>query len=444
MPNHALSHEECRARICACCGVKTPNKKMSSRQEELVKKHAHTEYDSSIISYPTGLCSACRANLYHCEKPGGLEGRSDPREKWKTFQLGNIPTSRNHDPQTCSLCKVVKQNPVGMKGDQSISPKVLLRGENKTLPPKKVSPKKICMKCKQTIGRGIPHPCTPSSVQKNIVDMISGQPSKGQEQIISESLKNIVPEKGSEPGGKMRLKGLRGGNSLTVTVGKPSEKPVSHILTREFIQKLQKKLNCSERKLLIMCKEFRNKGVKFEPNIREDIERLSHCLDDFYTLEKLDFKLKSNKAAETKVKLDLVYVKDPVKFIDYVIEERGLDKSKVLVRLGLDGGQGSFKVIASIFETDYDPEIMFSNEEPGNRFTGSKRMLVMAMSEGMEEIYSNLRIVVEKLQLNLLECVYACDLKLINTILGISSHSGKHACCYCEGEMNLKSGKLRT
>ena len=116
----------------------------------------------------------------------------------------------------------------------------------------------------------------------------------------------------------MRLKGLRGGNSLTVTVGKPSEKPVSHILTREFIQKLQKKLNCSERKLLIMCREFRIKGVKFEPNIREDIERLSHCLDEFCTLDNLDFKLKSNKAAETKVQLDLFYVKDLVKFIDYV------------------------------------------------------------------------------------------------------------------------------
>ena len=36
-------------------------------------------------------------------------------------------------------------------------------------------------------------------------------------------------------------------------------------------------------------------------------------------------------------------------FIDYVIEEQGLDKSKVLVRLGLDGGQGSFKAMASIF-----------------------------------------------------------------------------------------------
>ena len=143
----------------------------------------------------------------------------------------------------------------------------------------------------------------------------------------------------------MRLTGLRGGNPLTVTVGKPSEKPESPILTREFIQKLQKKLNCSERKLLTMCKEFRDKGVKFESHSREDIERLSHCLDEFYTVEKLDFKVKSsNKAAETTVELDLVYLKDPVKFIEHVIEERGLDKSKVLVRLGLDGGQGSFKM----------------------------------------------------------------------------------------------------
>ena len=66
------------------------------------------------------------------------------------------------------------------------------------------------------------------------------------------------------------------------------------------------------------------------------------------------------------------------------------------------------------------------------------------MSEGLQEIYTNLRIVVEKLQLNSIDCVYACDLKLINAILGISSHSGKHACCYCEGVMDLESGKLGT
>ena len=33
---------------------------------------------------------------------------------------------------------------------------------------------------------------------------------------------------------------------------------------------------------------------------------------------------------------------------------------------------------------------------------------------------------------------------LINCLLGLSSHSGKHACPYCEGEMTLTLGVLRT
>ena len=70
--------------------------------------------------------------------------------------------------------------------------------------------------------------------------------------------------------------------------------------------------------------------------------------------------------------LDLVYVNNPTVFIDHIIEKRGLDKEKVLVRVGLDEGQGSFKVVVSIFETDYDPEVTFRKSEgPGKRLKGS-------------------------------------------------------------------------
>ena len=55
-----------------------------------------------------------------------------------------------------------------------------------------------------------------------------------------------------------------------------------------------------------------------------------------------------------------------------------------------------------------------------------------------------MRVVVEKLKLNELDCCIASDLKLINALLGISSHSGKHSCPYCTGEMTLDSGELRT
>ena len=147
-------------------------------------------------------------------------------------------------------------------------------------------------------------------------------------------------------------------------------------------------------------------------------------------METLEFEEKKEKSSQVaKVTLDLVYVNNPTVFIDHIIEKRGLDKEKVLVRVGLDGGQGSFKVVVSIFETDYDPEVTFRKSEgPGTRLKGSNRHLVMAMAENMQELYSNLWIVVEKLKLNSIECCFVTDLKLINVLLGISSHSGKLAC----------------
>jgi hypothetical protein len=40
--------------------------------------------------------------------------------------------------------------------------------------------------------------------------------------------------------------------------------------------------------------------------------------------------------------------------------------------------------------------------------------------------------------------VVASDLKLLNVLVGLSGHGGKFACLYCEGEMELHSGILRT
>jgi hypothetical protein len=327
------------------------------------------------------------------------------------------------------------------KKNPTAKPKV-----NGPVPPKKVSPKKICFKCKQETGPGIRHPCTPNAAKRNIAEMIAKETTTGQEQILYESLKNIVHEEGGDPGNEVRFTGLRGGNPLGVTVGQSPGKLNPQLVTPEFMAGLQKKLGCSEKKILTIAREFRTKGVKFEDHIREDLDRLSHSLDAFYMVETLEFEEKKGKNSKvTKVMLDLVHLKDPVKFIEHVITDRGLDKSKVLVRVGLDGGQGSFKVVVSIFETDYDPEITFSkNEGQGTRLTGSSRLLDMALAEDMQELYENLRIIVEKLRLNEIDCCFTSDLKLINAILGISSHSGKHACAYCEGEMTLESGTMRT
>ena len=43
-----------------------------------------------------------------------------------------------------------------------------------------------------------------------------------------------------------------------------------------------------------------------------------------------------------------------------------------------------------------------------------------------------------------MEYKLAADLKLINILLGISSHSGKYACYLCYSESNLVAGPKRT
>ena len=63
--------------------------------------------------------------------------------------------------------------------------------------------------------------------------------------------------------------------------------------------------------------------MKFEINIREDMERLSHHLDDYCTVETLEFEEKKEKSSQVaKVTLDLVYVNNPTVFIDHIIKKQ--------------------------------------------------------------------------------------------------------------------------
>ena len=59
-PSKFATHDDCREAVCACCGVKTPKKKMSVKEEASVIAHAKPEYDSKVRSFPAGLCKTCR------------------------------------------------------------------------------------------------------------------------------------------------------------------------------------------------------------------------------------------------------------------------------------------------------------------------------------------------------------------------------------------------
>ena len=94
----------------------------------------------------------------------------------------------------------------------------------------------------------------------------------------------------------MRLRGMQGGNSISVTIGQPKPSRKIAPLNAQFMASLQKKLDCSESKLIMVAREFRRQGVKFEPHIREGLLALSHSLDEFFTVERIsDFVTKNEE-----------------------------------------------------------------------------------------------------------------------------------------------------
>ena len=88
---------------------------------------------------------------------------------------------------------------------------------------------------------------------------------------------------------------------------------------------------------------------------------------------------------------------------------------------------------------------MFTSlKQPGRRLSGVNRVILLAYIENLQESWHNLRILLELLQLDRINYRFTADLKIINIVLCISSHSGKYACHICYGTCQLTSGPLRT
>ena len=155
---------------------------------------------------------------------------------------------------------------------------------------------------------------------------------------------------------------------------------------------------------------------------------------------------KKTKTHVVQSEVDVTIVKDAKSFIDKVIEVRGLNRATVKCRVVPDKGQGSLKIVASVFDGDVDPDISFTKQEgKGEKLTGSNRLLVLAKVNSGQERHHNMRLLLEKLELERLPgVVLVGDLSIVNVYSGISSHGGKYACYVCEGESTLEAGTPRT
>ena len=77
---------------------------------------------------------------------------------------------------------------------------------------------------------------------------------------------------------------------------------------------------------------------------------------------------------------------------------------------------------------------------------GVKRQLLVAVAENLSENYENVKQVFFLIQLNKLDFITSCNLKLANILTGLQSHSSSPPCTWYDVDsLNLaKAGILRT
>ncbi|XP_065652986.1 uncharacterized protein LOC136080295 [Hydra vulgaris] len=114
---------------------------------------------------------------------------------------------------------------------------------------------------------------------------------------------------------------------------------------------------------------------------------------------------------------------------------------QTLIRIGIDSGGGSLKVIGNLFDPEKE---RCEDQNSHGTYSGINHFIVLAYCENLQETHKNLAILLDLLKLEDCKYVLAADLKIINILLGISSHGGMYACAWCEGECELFGGLTRT
>ena len=475
------THEEVRKTICCCCKEKKKScRNIIEHQEQLVKAILYEHYDKNVVWYPRGICDSCRKNLAHINKQVGIlnaEAIIEAKAKIPEALLRkwNLPLPRRERCRnnSCSLCQITtdvsKFNFSKKTSDHAAPPRTTAgiepRQSSAAFTPQKSSPiaQLRCKYCLQKYGKGISHICSKAERAKSLTEALDKSPPSVRDTVVASILRKKAVATSAEPSTSvvgevheelgeqeapttpgetvMQLQSVHGGQPMKLNIlsrveeagqSKSLKRKVEQVVEVETLQEMQKVLKLSQRQVRALCGGLRKK-VKVEEQAESKLIKESHALDDFYEVVKISIET-SDGVSEYR---DLVYVKNVNELLEHVINCRELEKENTMFRVGIDGGGGSFKVMSNIFEPK-------EKKEKGKLLgSGVGKGIILAYVENMPERYKNISLIFD--YLDLFDCphILVGDLKIINMLLGLSSHGGKHACPFCEGTCSLESGSLR-
>ncbi len=413
------SHDENCAKVCAICWRKCL-KRGSANQVKYIKEFFIENYDPHLSHFPSGVCASCSAILYSYARGNFHRIPNVPDD----FYPGRIilkPNATCH----CRICTIARKT--RWKGMASRS------GKRKRSAASQPPTFKVCSKCFGLIYRGMlplffmiasigcahpSHQCI--SRKKLISNHVELMQSKGEKtfgQILSSALRTFD---------------LNSSDITLPTFGKPlnvsltTAKSVRKFLTSDDCINLKSLADLSDRKLIIVLQHIRRVfgRAAIEPGISRFLTNRKNMFSDLFDCTIIPLCVASGETSDICV----VYCLSIPAFIERVCALRGIDQSEARIHIGIDYGKSFLKITLAIPE----PTSSTSTKKlSGFKLSGSMKTLLLAVCQA-PETYANLQSIIQLLKIpSELDITYIGDLKLLNIVTGVGSHSSAHPCTYC-------------
>lgn len=108
--------------------------------------------------------------------------------------------------------------------------------------------------------------------------------------------------------------------------------------------------NLSIRKAINVTKNFRQHGIKFEPNLKRKLSSFNRQLRDFFEVKNI----REIGGVESVGDIPVVYCVDVEGLIRKIQEARKINGEDVLIKFGIDGGGGFFKITLSVIAAEHE------------------------------------------------------------------------------------------
>lgn len=436
MPNVPLTHVQHCTKLCVGCLRKVPLRQLSEVQKAAVARHIFDEYIKYFEILPHGICNTCRAYI---GKPGTDTRFAVNSAKYKevvdSFNMMPKATRSNPEPDkacTCAFCALGRtkfhQGPATSKRGRP--------RESSPNPRERAEATLMCSWCLQKVGPGIPHPCTRKERQANVNQVLT---PKGKGQLASSHIRSLADASNTS---EIALPTF--GTPFQVTAVSSSSNSVRNltpVLSHEAMSKMQKETGISDNQLLKIGKALRsNLGRKsIEANLKTSLTECNKQCSDFFIMKELSFydKVKDDKSDHpsfTEKTLSIPICKNVVTFVSFVLQNRGVGNDYTL-KVGMDGGGGSFKVTLNIIVPPTQRSVTQSppsKKQQTFKPSGVKKLFLLAVAPSVPENYLNIKSILTFLALTSFDIITTLDLKLCNIICGLQGCSSTYPCYACE------------